>query len=66
MGGFAHGQPFQREGSACRETLGDLKGIVRKKTRVPQRTTEPASEKIVRDVALASATAKRKQNVGSN
>ena len=35
----------------CRETLGDLQGIVRKKTRVPQRTTEPASEQIVHDGA---------------
>ena len=35
----------------CRETLGDLQGIVRKKTRVPQRTNEPSSEKIVHDGA---------------
>ena len=41
----------------CRGTLGDLQGIVRKKTRVPQRTTEPASKKIVHDGARAHQAA---------
>ena len=47
----------------CRETLGDLQGIVRKKTRVPQRTTEPASEKIVYDGArLARIKPRRRRH----
>ena len=46
----------------CRETLGDLQGIVRKKTRVPQRTTEPASEQIVHDGARLARIKPRRRH----
>ena len=47
----------------CREILGDLQGIVLKKTRVPQRTAEPASEQIVHDGArLARIKPRRRRH----